>query len=391
MANLETPEQVREKMAQRCFDLKMKREQERKQEVERLLERRFKETADDLRKEASKFSTMHCQLEREKQLMEKKEKMGADIMEEQLYAQLWKLDEMKKHEREREEKIAKQKEIQDTTNILNWQKDTRVMTKEQMSHLTAQERTMLMQQWKNEEAQEKEMERQKFALNRERNLDLLRHNDAEQILRDQQLLSEKQRDKDMLQQALDHEAALARLEEEERMRRRHEVIELQKAYFQQTEDQKKYEELIEHLTQDEAEKQWKMKEDRWRKEDNARISLLREVYDSRHQNIVTKKLWSAEEQWQQDHEKRLLEDEVMRQTMQHEANVTQAQLGKKSHQGDILKQVNERDRTQRRDLQEKMFEERAAKLAEMDYVRKIGEDKERNTSTLQQWRANMMQ
>ncbi len=57
---------------------------------------------------------------------------------------------------------------------------------------------MLSNQWRSEEELEKEMERQKFALNRERNLDLLRHNDAEKNIRDDQLLREKQRDRDML-------------------------------------------------------------------------------------------------------------------------------------------------------------------------------------------------
>lgn len=44
MANLETPEQVREKMAQRLFELKNKREEERQEEVARRLEQRFKDS-----------------------------------------------------------------------------------------------------------------------------------------------------------------------------------------------------------------------------------------------------------------------------------------------------------------------------------------------------------
>ncbi len=55
MANLETPEQVREKMAQRLNELKQRREEERVEEVNRRLEQRFKDTTDDLRKEAGKF------------------------------------------------------------------------------------------------------------------------------------------------------------------------------------------------------------------------------------------------------------------------------------------------------------------------------------------------
>ena len=44
MANLETPEQVREKMAQRLLDLKQRREEERMDEVNRRLEQRFKDS-----------------------------------------------------------------------------------------------------------------------------------------------------------------------------------------------------------------------------------------------------------------------------------------------------------------------------------------------------------
>lgn len=84
MANLETPEQVREKMAQRLQDLKQRREDERLDEVNRRLEQRFKDSksiyysnwyrlaTDDLRKEAGKFFVNQCQMEREKQLMDKK-------------------------------------------------------------------------------------------------------------------------------------------------------------------------------------------------------------------------------------------------------------------------------------------------------------------------------
>lgn len=40
----------------------------------------------------------------------------------------------------------------------------------------------------------------------------------------------------------------------------------------------------------------------------------------------------------------------------------------------------------RRDLQEKMFEERAAKLAELDYSRKIQAEKLSNQEMLQTWK-----
>ena len=61
-------------------------------------------------------------------------------------------------------------------------------------------------------------------------------------------------------------------------------------------------------------------------------------------------------------------------------------LSRKTHQTDILRQVGERDRTMRRDLQEKMYEERAAKLAEIDYMRRINDEKANNSQMLQTWK-----
>jgi hypothetical protein len=112
-------------------------------------------------------------------------------------------------------------------------------------------------------------------LNKERNLELIRHNEAEKQLREDQLRFEKMRDKEMLDKALTRERQIALLEEEERLRRRQEVIDLQKFYLQKAEDKKAEEQLIEYLTWLESEKQWKLKEDKWKKEDQARINLMK--------------------------------------------------------------------------------------------------------------------
>lgn len=53
--------------------------------------------------------------------------------------------------------------------------------------MTEIEKQMLREQWKREEIMEKDMEYQKFLLNRERNLELIRHNEAEKRLREEQL------------------------------------------------------------------------------------------------------------------------------------------------------------------------------------------------------------
>jgi hypothetical protein len=159
-------------------------------------------------------------MEREKQLVDKKRTAEQKIMEEQVYAQLWKLDLQAKEERERQEAEDKKRRIGDTMAVLDWQKDTRVQGKVQERELTDLERQMLNEQWKREEEQEREMERQRHVLNRERNIELLRHNDLEKQLREEQLRAEKERDKEMLGKAINREQEIERIEREEYLRRR---------------------------------------------------------------------------------------------------------------------------------------------------------------------------
>jgi len=84
------------------------------------MDRKFKMETDDLRKEETQFMVAGCQLEREKQLMDKRAKLEQVIQEEQVYAKLWMLDAEKKAERERTEAVEKKQRVQETTNILTW-------------------------------------------------------------------------------------------------------------------------------------------------------------------------------------------------------------------------------------------------------------------------------
>ena len=75
MDKLETPEQVRAKMAERVESLRAQREEERQLQVQQALERKFKMETDELRKEETAFMVAGTQIEREKQLMDKKAKL----------------------------------------------------------------------------------------------------------------------------------------------------------------------------------------------------------------------------------------------------------------------------------------------------------------------------
>jgi hypothetical protein len=56
-----------------------------------------------------------------------------------------------------------------------------------------------------------------------------------------------------------------------------------------------------------------MKEDKWRKEDQARINLLKDVYDNRATHIEMKKKFKEQEGWTVENEKRMIDAELERQ------------------------------------------------------------------------------
>ena len=94
-----------------------------------------------------------------------------------------------------------------------------------------------------------------------------------------------------------------------------------------------------------------------------------------------------EEKWRLQYEKQVIDEEILMTQAEMEDKKNRDTIIKKNNQADILKQINERDREQRRVIQEKMFEERAAKLAELEYTRRIQDQKQTNAAILSQWKS----
>ena len=61
------------------------------------------------------------------------------MLEEQVYAQLWQLDAQKKLEREVREAQEKQEKIRDTMSVLDWQKQTRQLHRDEEKQLVGRE------------------------------------------------------------------------------------------------------------------------------------------------------------------------------------------------------------------------------------------------------------
>jgi hypothetical protein len=71
---------------------------------------------------------------------------------------------------------------------------------------------MLNGHWRNEEGSEKDLEKEKKVLDRERLLEIIKHNEQEKNLRDGQYYAERKRDKEMIESMLFHEKRLMEIE-----------------------------------------------------------------------------------------------------------------------------------------------------------------------------------
>lgn len=93
------------------------------------------------------------------------------------------------------------------------------------------------------------------------------------------------------------------MEAEERLARRREIQELQKHYNKQQQDKHAYERMIDSLVEQENAKQWDAREQQWRREDQAKINLMKNVYANREADILLKQQLKKEQLWLKNYEK----------------------------------------------------------------------------------------
>lgn len=90
-----------------------------------------------------------------------------------------------------------------------------------------------------------------------------------------------------------------------------------------------------------------MRDAQWQREDQARINLLKDVYLSREKDILLKQEVQREADWFKNYERQQMETAIAQQNAEYEARAAKEALARKTHQLDILKQMNEKDRVQR--------------------------------------------
>ena len=161
ITNQESPEDVRRRMEINLRELREQRLNDRDQNVNKLMERRFYEATDELRKNDSEAFAVECYLEQENQMLDKLKKREKEKKEEMFYVKLNEFDINKKIEKEKEEEKAKKNKLKNIYDYQQWQREQNEKAMKHDQEISKLEKQRLKEQWKRDELKEKENEEQR--------------------------------------------------------------------------------------------------------------------------------------------------------------------------------------------------------------------------------------
>jgi hypothetical protein len=374
-------------MEQQLMELKSEMQQKTDDHVNKLLEKKFYDEADELRKNNSQAFEVECYLEQENQMLDKLKRREKEKEEEMFYVKLNEFDNLKKIEKEKKDELDKKNKLQNIYNYQQWQREQNELDLKHKNDLKLLENSRLKEQWRRDDANEEENKLKRIQQNIQVYKDIEEFNKKEEIERQKKIDFEKAKDKELIDSILEKERALDEIDKAEKLKRKQEFIQ-NKKYLEYVLNQKKEAEAwMDKLAQDEADKAYQKEKEEWLKEEAKRIQLLKDVYKDRERAVLYHKQLREDEKVQILKEREILDEEIRKYNQMIEEINRQEALRRKTHQGELKYQINEKDNMRRKEQQDKLYEERAAQLWEMEYQKKIDEQKALHLQRLAQIKA----
>jgi hypothetical protein len=374
--NQEKPEDVRKRMEAELKLLKAQRLNDRDTNVQKLQEKRFYDTTDELRKNDSEAFAVECYLEQENQMLDKLKRREKEKKEEMFYVKLNEFEIEKKKEKEKEEEQAKKNKLKNIYDYQQWQREQNEKAIKHANEIKDLERQRLKEQWRRDEIKEKENEEQRKLINKQVYIDIEKFNQKEDEERKKKIEFEKKKDKELIESILAREKALDLIDKKEKEKKVKE-FEQNKKYLEYVMNQKKEAEIwMDKIAQEESDKSYKKEQEEWMKEDAKRIELLKDVYKGREKALLYQKKLKEDEK-NAILEERKEVDKAIDDYYNKIEEINKIEADKrKAHQNQLLYQIREKEDLRKRERQDVKYEERAAQLWEMEYLQKINEQKE---------------
>ena len=381
--NQETSDDVKRRMERELMELRKERLSQENNDIQKLNEKRFYDSADELRKNDSQAFAFECYLEQENQMLEKMKRREKEKQEEMFYVKLNEFDTKKKIENEKKDEIKQKNKLKNIYDYQQWQRDQKNQEMQHNYEINQLENERLKEQWRRDKESDERNERNRKEMNIQVYKDIEYFNKREEEDRKKKLDIEKMKDKQLIDSIVAKEQALDLIDKQEKEKKIKEFYE-NKKYLEYVINQKKEAELwMDKIAQEEADKEYKKEMEEWKKQEDKRIQLLKDVYKGREDALKYKKQ-------QIENEKNIIKQE--RQDLDQKVNEYYNYLEqikkneaekRKTHQNQLRYQIQEKDRLRKREMQDKLYEERAAQLWEQDYQNKIDEQRALHLKRLQ--------
>ena len=379
----ETSEDVKRRMEKELMELRKDRMSQEDNDIQKLNERRFFESADELRKNDSQAFAFECYLEQENQMLEKMKRREKEKKEEMFYVKLNEFDNMKKIENEKKDEAKQKEKIKNIYDYQQWQRDQRNQELKHNLEINEREKERLKEQWRRDKEAEEQNERNRREMNIQVYKDIEFFNKKEEEDRRQKLNFEKMKDKELIDSIVAKEKALDLIDKQEKERKVKEFYE-NKKYLEYVINQKKEAELwMDKIAQEESDKDYQKQMEDWKKQEAKRIQLLRDVYKGREDAIKYKKQQIENEKNIIKQERKDLDQKVNEYYNYLEEIKKNEAEKRKTHQQQLRYQIQEKERLRKREMQDILYEERAAQLWEQDYQNKINEQRALHLKRLQ--------
>merc|ERR1719201_2370703 len=335
----ETPQARMDKMAVRAYELKKRREDERKAFVQEKLYQQWRDGIDDLR-------TMDCEIVqlkiiagRDHQLLEKDIARQEEAEHNRVFDQLWQEGYLAKIEREAREKELREERREEQKGILKFQLDMKAERLAQDKAEEDVENSELKVLWQQQIQEEKDAvviakidakaERQKAD----------EYAEIQRAQREEEIELEKAQDKAFVANVLTKERLLSEKEAADKEQAKQKSREFNEALKIEMARKAASEEELIRLQNEESERQFQKRYQQWEKEELARRDLMTEVYHDRAEQVRLKQEMRDHLKSEVANDRERIDAEVERLSAIEAEREVGESLVSKRHQEELFRQM----------------------------------------------------
>jgi len=362
-------------MQQRAEKLKANRESNRKEQADAAELRRWRDGCDELRAEMAQGIALECIIDRDLQVKEKEHRFEEEMKAEHLYDRMWEQDRLKKIEREKQDEVRR-------TGI---ESECCDMIATQINELAQRRADAEVVKWQEGQAMKDQFKEQQQAASEDaqvRAVDQLMERERVAVFnkdvstqRSKLMQTELEEDVRMLNLVLAKEKAEDDRDRDERVAHIAEC----KAHAEEVKKQMvkdaDNEAELDRLRQDDAERQWRKREEQWAREKAARDHLMREVIMERKRQLEHKA-----DKFVMDKGEELLERERLINEMERLATIEEQQAfdrreSRLDNQDILVTQIKRKQQTKLEDAEQIALQREHQRVVEEEYMRRVANER----------------